>query len=236
MVSGGLRQSPRGVAGKNRHRQNYKSIWCSPAQLESARGQLTPFLRDTLVGLNYAYYEPPGAEILHNNPLFVRSHDFSSVSVRGTEQVWGPPGLIGVGATAGGGAFLIGSLADLPYALASTEQDFISPKNVQALVWKETAPGLLVSAILPRWWTVSRSELHSAALYQTRRRRTFHGFGNKRGTAGRSNQHSLRSHDAGPTGIGQPGFAKSGNRHSIGFPGTSGRHVLSRCRIPEETS
>jgi hypothetical protein len=138
----------------------------SPAQLESARGQLTPFLRDTLVGLNYAYYEPPGAEILHNNPLFVRSHDFSSVSVRGTEQVWGPPGLIGVGATAGGGAFLIGSLADLPYALASTEQDFISPKNVQALVWKETAPGLLVSAILPRWWTVSRSELHSAALYQ----------------------------------------------------------------------
>ena len=34
----------------------------NPAQLESARGQLTPFLRDTLVGLNYAYYEPPGAE------------------------------------------------------------------------------------------------------------------------------------------------------------------------------
>ena len=56
------------------------------------------------MGLNYAYYEPPGAEILHNNPLFVSSHDFSSVSVRGTEEIWGPPGLIGVGATAGGGA------------------------------------------------------------------------------------------------------------------------------------
>jgi hypothetical protein len=138
----------------------------SPAQLEAARGQLTPFLRDTLVGLNYAYYEPPGAEVLHNNPLFVRSHDFSSVSVEGDEQIWGPPGLIGVGATAGGGAYLMGSLADLPYALAATEQDFIAPKNIQALIWKETVPDLLVAAILPRWWAVSRGELHSAALYQ----------------------------------------------------------------------
>ena len=138
----------------------------SPSQLETARGQLTPFLRDTLVGLNYAYYEPPGAEVLHNNPLFVRSHDFSSVSVQGIEQIWGVPELIGVGATAGGGAYLMGSLADLPYALASTEEDFIAPRNVQALIWREVVPDLLVGAILPRWWTVSRSELHAATLYQ----------------------------------------------------------------------
>jgi hypothetical protein len=138
----------------------------SPSQLETARGQLTPFLRDTLVGLNYAYYEPPGAEVLHNNPLFVRSHDFSSVSVQGIEQIWGVPELIGVGATAGGGAYLMGSLADLPYALASTEEDFIAPKNVQALIWREVVPDLLVGAILPRWWAVSRSELHAATLYQ----------------------------------------------------------------------
>ncbi len=51
------------------------------AQLEAASGQLTPFLRDALVGLNYAYYEPPGAQVLHNNSLFVRSHDFSGLSV-----------------------------------------------------------------------------------------------------------------------------------------------------------
>ena len=137
-----------------------------PAQMEAARGQLTPFLRDTLVGLNYAYYEPPGAEVLHNNPLFVRSHDFSSVSVQGIEQIWGVPELIGVGATAGGGAYLLGSLADLPYALASTEEDFIAPKNVQALIWKEVVPDLLVGAVLPRWWAVSRNELHAVALYQ----------------------------------------------------------------------
>ena len=136
------------------------------AQMDAARGQLTPFLRDTLVGLNYAYYEPPGAEVLHNNPLFVRSHDFSSVSVQGFEQIWGVPELIGVGATAGGGAYLMGSLADLPYALASTEEDFIAPRNVQALIWKEVVPDLIVGAVLPRWWAVSRNEMHAAALYQ----------------------------------------------------------------------
>ena len=138
----------------------------SPAQLESARGQLTPFLRDTLVGLNYAYYEPPGAQVLHNNPLFVRSHDFSSISVQGLQTVWGNPDLIGVGATAGGGAYLLGSLADLPYALASTEADFIAPKNIQALIWREVVPQLLVASTQPRWWNVSKNEMHAAALYQ----------------------------------------------------------------------
>ena len=48
----------------------------SKKELVEARGLVVPFLRDTLVGLNYAYYEPPGAQILLNNPLFVRSHDF----------------------------------------------------------------------------------------------------------------------------------------------------------------
>ncbi len=138
----------------------------SPAQLEDARGLLTPFLRDTLVGLNYAYYEPPGAQVLHNNPLFVRSHDFSASSVQGVEHVWGSPELIGIGVTAGGGAYLLGSLADLPYALASMEQDFIAPEKVQALIWREVAPELLVVAVMPRWWAVGQDEMHAAALYQ----------------------------------------------------------------------
>jgi hypothetical protein len=138
----------------------------SPGQLESARALLTPFLRDTLVGLNYAYYEPPGAQVLHNNPLFVRSHDFSISSVEGVEDVWRAPALIGVGATAGGGAYLMGSLAELPYALASTEEDFIAPAKVQALIWHETVPALMVDAVMPRWWNISKNELHAAALYQ----------------------------------------------------------------------
>jgi hypothetical protein len=138
----------------------------TPAQLEAARARLAPFLRDTLVGLNYAYYEPPGAQVLHNNPLFVRSHDFSASSIQGIDQIWAAPSLVGVGATAGGGAYLIGSLADLPYVLALTEEDFISPNKLQALIWKETVPELLVNAVLPRWWNVSRDELHAVALYQ----------------------------------------------------------------------
>jgi hypothetical protein len=138
----------------------------TPAQLEAARGRLTPFLRDTLVGLNYAYYEPPGAQVLHNNPLFVRSHDFSTFSVLGVQRIWGAPELVGIGVTAGGGAYLMGSLADLPYALAQVEEDFIAPANVQALVWRETAPQLLASGVVPRWWNVNSDELHAVALYQ----------------------------------------------------------------------
>jgi hypothetical protein len=136
------------------------------AQLDAARGQLTPFLRDALVGLNYAYYEPPGAQVLHNNSLFVRSHDFSGLTVVSTERSWTSPELMGVGTPAGGGAYLMGSLADLPYALAATEQDFIAPENVQALIWKELVPDLLVSATVPRWWGVSPHELHAVTLYQ----------------------------------------------------------------------
>jgi len=138
----------------------------SRARLEEARGQLAPLLRDTLVGLNYAYYEPPGAQMLHHNPLFVRSHDFSGETVIGVEHVWQAPQLFGEGSPAGGGAHLVGSLADLPYVLAEVEQDFIAPEHVQALIWKELVPGLLVSATVPRWWSVSRNELHAVALYQ----------------------------------------------------------------------
>ena len=136
------------------------------AQLEGARGQLAPFLRDSVVGLNYAYYEPPGSQLLRINPLFVRSHDFSGETVAGIERIWGAPQLFGQGSPAGGGARFVGSIADLAYALSEAEQDFIAPENIQALIWREAVPSLLVSAIVPRWWDVSQTELHSVALYQ----------------------------------------------------------------------
>src|SRR5271167_2548644 len=138
----------------------------TPAQREVARGQLATFLRDTLVGMNYAYYEPPGSQVLHHNPLFVRSHDFSGETVTGDEQLWQSAELFGSGSPAGGGAHLIGSLAELPYVLAEAEQDFIAPDHVQALIWKQFVPGLLSSAIVPRWWNVSQNELHAVTLYQ----------------------------------------------------------------------
>lgn len=135
-------------------------------QLLEAKGQLSSFLRDTLVALNYAYYEPPGAQMLHHNPLFVRSHDFAAETVEGIKGVWRAPQMFGEGSPAGGGAHLVGSLADLPYVLAQIEQDFIAPENVQALIWRELVPTLLTSAVLPRWWGVTHDEMHAIALYQ----------------------------------------------------------------------
>jgi hypothetical protein len=82
------------------------------------------------------------------------------------KTIWQAPELFGQGSPAGGGAHFVGSLADLPYALAEIEEDFISPNSVQALIWNEMTPGLLTSAILPRWWDVSPIELHAITLYQ----------------------------------------------------------------------
>ena len=172
----------------------------TPAQLEAARAKLTPFLRDTLVGLNYAYYEPPGAQVLHSNPLFVRSHDFSATSIQGMDQMWAAPSLIGIGATAGGGAYLIGSLADLPYVLAMTEEDFIAPEKVQALIWRETVPQLLVNATLPRWWGVSRDELHAVNLYQRAGEELLRDSVDQSRAAREGCRHLQRAHGLGPVG------------------------------------
>ena len=134
--------------------------------MANARGRLVPFLRDFLVGLNYAYYEPPGAQMLHNNPLFIRRHDFSGDSSRGSEPPWSSPQLVGRGDTSGGGVRLTGGLPDLPYVLAQVEQEFIVPKNIQSLIWEDLVPSLMTSAVLPRWWQVTPKELHAVALYQ----------------------------------------------------------------------
>jgi hypothetical protein len=138
----------------------------SAEQVAEARGELSSFLRDTLVGLNYAYYEPPGAQILHQNPLFVRSHDFSGDTVRGVKHVWQASRLFGAGSPAGGGAHLVGSLADLPYVLTEAEQDFLTPENVQALILGEMVRGIITSAVVPRWWGISPTELHVVTLHQ----------------------------------------------------------------------
>lgn len=138
----------------------------SPAKLAVARGELVPFLRDTLVGLNYAYYEPPGAQMIYNNSLFVRSHDFSGKSSMEENRSWKTPDLFGRGLSAGGGAHLVGSLSNLPYVLAQVEENFIIPNNVQSLIWEDLVPTLMTAAVIPRWWNVSRNELHAVTLYQ----------------------------------------------------------------------
>jgi hypothetical protein len=131
-------------------------------KLRDARGYLTPFLRDTLVAYNYAHYAPPGAQVLYTNPLFVRSHDF--LGVQGSNHTWKSTELFGTGWPSNGGGRLVGSLTGLPYALAEAEQNFLVPSQTQALIWGDLVPQMILSAKIPRWWNVSRSQMRWVAL------------------------------------------------------------------------
>lgn len=127
-------------------------------KLKDLRGLLTPFLRDTLVGLDYIHYAPPGAQILQTNPLFVRSHDF--LGIQGASQTWKNTEVFGTGWPSNAGGRLVGSLAGLPYALAEAEQNFLVPSREQALIWGDLVPQMIVTAVVPRWWSVMPAQLH----------------------------------------------------------------------------
>ncbi len=131
--------------------------------LADVRGQLGPLLRDTLVGLNYAHYAPPGAQLLYANPIFVRSHDF--IGLQGTNQTWKTTEVLGGGWPSSGGGRLIGSLSGLPYALAEAEQNFMIPTREQALIWGDLVPQLVVAAKVPRWWRVKPAQMHWVDLH-----------------------------------------------------------------------
>jgi hypothetical protein len=132
-------------------------------KLKSARGLLAPFLRDTLVALNYAHYAPPGAQILFTNPLFARGHDF--LGVQGSNHTWRGTELFGTGWPSSGGGRLVGSLAGLPYALAEAEQNFLIPSQTQALIWGDLVPQMILSAKIPRWWNVTPAQMHWLGLH-----------------------------------------------------------------------
>ncbi len=134
-----------------------------PKKLDDIRALLAPFLRDTLVGFNYAYYAPPGAQLLLTNPVFVRSHDF--VGLVGVSAMWKRTEVQGNGWPASAGGKLVGSLAGLPYALAEAEQNFLVPTKEQALIWGDLVPQILLGATVPRWWRVTPGQLHWVALH-----------------------------------------------------------------------
>ncbi len=139
-------------------RQAIEKAANDPNKLKELRGTLAPFLRDTLVGYNYIHYAPPGAQVLHTNPLFVRSHDF--IGIQGANQTWKATELFGTGWPANAGGRLVGSLASLPYALAEAEQNFLVPTREQALIWGDLVPQMILSAVIPRWWDVTPLQLH----------------------------------------------------------------------------
>lgn len=132
-------------------------------KLREIRGQLAPLLRDTLVGLNYVHYAPPGAQLLLSNPVFVRSHDF--IGLQSGTQTWRNTEVMGTGWPSSAGGKLIGSLSGLPYALAEAEQNFLVPTREQALIWGDLAPQLIISAKIPRWWNVTPEQMHWVGLH-----------------------------------------------------------------------
>jgi hypothetical protein len=131
--------------------------------LREARGLLTPFLRDALVGMNYVHYAPPGAQVLLTNPLFVRTHDF--LGIQGTGNTWKSTEVFGSGWPSSAGGRLVGSLSGLPYALAEAEMNFMIPTREQALIWGDLAPQMILSAKIPRWWNVTPAQMHWVGLH-----------------------------------------------------------------------
>jgi len=132
-------------------------------KLKDIRGSLAPFLRDTLVACNYAHYAPPGAQVLYTNPLFARGHDF--IGVQGANHTWKSTELFGTGWPSNGGGRLVGSLAGLPYSLAEAEQNFLVPAQTQALIWGDLVPQMILSAKIPRWWSVTPAQMHWVGLH-----------------------------------------------------------------------
>lgn len=135
----------------------------NPDRLRELRADLTPLLRDTLVGLNYVHYAPPGAQLLLTNPMFVRAHGFVGRLVQANS--WEETSVADPGWPRSAGGRLVGSLAGLPYALAEAEQDFLVPETEQALIWQDLVPQMILNAKIPRWWNVSASQVHWLALH-----------------------------------------------------------------------
>jgi hypothetical protein len=131
--------------------------------LRGLKADLAPILRDTLVGLVYIHYAPPGAQVLRTNPLFVRAHDF--LGMPGSNQTWQLTEVFGTGWPSNAGGRLVGSLCGLPYALAEAEQNFLVPDREQALIWADLVPQMILSAKVPRWWNVSAAQLHWLGLH-----------------------------------------------------------------------
>ena len=152
---------------ENERRLNFRSAiekaGGDAEKLKEVRALMAPLLRDTLLAFNYAYYAPPGAQVLYTNPVFVRSHDF--LGMQGTSHTWRPTETYGTGWPSNAGGRLVGSLSALPYALAEAEQNFLIPAQTQALIWGDLVPQMILSAKIPRWWNVTPAQTHWVGLH-----------------------------------------------------------------------
>ena len=132
------------------------------------KSALAPFLRDSLVGIVYSYYAPPGAQLCLTNPLLVRSHDFTGPE--GSPAEWRHTELSGSGWPESAGGRLVGSLVAIPYALAEAEQNFLTPKREQALIWADLVPQIIAGVTVNRWRDVTPAQIRWVALHLQRGR------------------------------------------------------------------
>jgi hypothetical protein len=79
--------------------------------------------------------------------------------------MWRSTEVYGTGWPASAGGRLVGSLAELPYALAEAEQNFLIPSREQALIWGDLVPQMILNAKIPRWWNVDAAQSHWVALH-----------------------------------------------------------------------
>ncbi len=133
---------------------------------KDARGAFAPLLRDSMVGLLYAYYAPAGAQLLLTNPSFVRSHDF--IGAGSTSFMWRNTEVAGSGWPESAGGRLTGSLISLPYAIAEAEQNFLTPRHEQALIWTDLVPQLIAGVTVNPWRNITPLQLRWVSLQMER--------------------------------------------------------------------
>jgi len=138
------------------------------AEKKEPRAILAPLLRDSLVGILYSYYAPPGAQLLLTNPLFVRNHDF--IGPEGTPMTWRQTELAGSGWPESAGGRITGSLIALPYAIAEAEQNFLTPNREQALIWADLVPQMIVGVTVNRWRGITPEQVRWVSLHVARGR------------------------------------------------------------------
>ena len=144
---------------------NVDSLLKGPEK-KDPRTMLAPLLRDSLVGILYSYYAPPGAQLLLTNPLLVRSHDF--IGGEGNPQEWQATEVAGSGWPESAGGRLTGSLISLPYAIAEAEQNFLTPKREQALIWADLVPQMIAGVTVNRWRGITPDQLRWVSLHLQR--------------------------------------------------------------------
>jgi hypothetical protein len=109
-----------------------------------------------------------GAQLLIANSQVVRSHDF--IGNEASPAQWRATQVGGTGWPESAGGRLTGSLISLPYAVAEAEQNFLSPRREQALIWADLVPQLIADVTINRWRNVTALQLHWASLHVERGR------------------------------------------------------------------